>query len=545
METRYINQNRYKKVARNERKKRVALRSKKKKLPKVPIANNRLPGSENKKTRNSKKVKVIKKTWKIFFCIILILAIAAVSRLILKDEYSPFIPNIFEKKIVNEDNLRVGLIEEDLSKKYINNVVIQELDSYAYPMLLEINTNYEIEYRLISSIDKISNKKYRLNINNEYGISANKIKAQLEEYMSKDNIYYNYLKNIKGIEIEGNNILNVFLKTSDEYFIYNLALPIYIDSNILDYKLTTKTINKRVYTRRENADESLIKSITIIKSKSLDDLVEKYKNGTIDMLFGNSDRLIQLLGRYEYNVANYRDGNMLFLLGNKDSTLYSKKEIRNAICYGIDRDKIIEDIFKYNVKVIDLPYVYDEIKYKYDYIAAENMLLSSGYKKKKGIYSKMEDGKRIKTSLDLLVNKEDKEKIKVANYIKKDLYKIGIEINIEELSISKIKTRISKKDYDLVLADITLNRNPNISFLKNNTILSDIINLKNIQISNETVIDTDCMKSLQKTYSEEFCFTGIKANNIYVIYSKDFSNISNISYMNIFRSIMTQKIDSK
>lgn len=42
-------------------------------------------------------------------------------------------------------------------------------------------------------------------------------------------------------------------------------------------------------------------------------------------------------------------------------------------------------------EVIDIPYIYSDIKYKYDLYAAENALLINGWKKTSGIYTKMMD----------------------------------------------------------------------------------------------------------------------------------------------------------
>ena len=39
------------------------------------------------------------------------------------------------------------------------------------------------------------------------------------------------------------------------------------------------------------------------------------------MFTASSDSIMQLIGKREYNVKKYRDGETVFLLGNKDSAL--------------------------------------------------------------------------------------------------------------------------------------------------------------------------------------------------------------------------------
>lgn len=545
MEKKYISENRYKKVARSDRRKRTIARNKKSKsIKKVPVANNRMP--ENTKKVVTKKVvkkRKNKKLRRIILYIFLLLVIAIVSRLIFKEDNEPFIPEIFEEKIVNNQEITVGVVEEDISGKYINNVVIQELDRYVYPTLIDITDNYDIQYNLLDSVEKISNTEYILHINESYGINAANVKTELEKYMNnKENMYYSNVQNIQKVEKINAKALRVILKSEDIYFVYSLSFPIYTAVNG-DYTLKA-TKEKRIYTRKEEANSELINKVTVITVNSLDDAVEKYKSGKIDMFFSNSDRAIDLLGKYEYNISSYRDGNSVFLLGNNESELIKRQEVRNAICYGIDRDGILKEVFKHNAELIDLPYIYDEVKYKYDYIAAENALLSNEYIKINKSYTKKEDGKRITLSLNLLVNKEDEIKIKIAKRIKSDLEKIGITINIHKLSNKDLINAIKEKDYDLVLADVTLNINPSIIFLNNHLVIGE--KLSNIMSKMQNGVDKDILGEYNQILSEEFQFVGIEADNIYVIYNKEIENISNIKYMNIFNNLMLkQEVEDK
>lgn len=541
MEKRYINQNRYKTVARSERKKRTVARTKnKKEIKKVPIKNNRIPKSKNEVKRNDNS-RLYEKFARVFICSFLILIIACISRLILKDESSPFIPNIFVKKDVNDQSITIGIEEEDLSTQYINNIVLKELDSYAYPMLLKIDNNYTIEYGVIKSIDKVSNKEYTLHIDERYGINAENIKQTLEEYETKENIYYSNVENISSISAIDNNTLKIYLKQDDNCYIYNLCLPIYTINNgyNLNYKLVSKSKDKREYVRIEQAETSLVNKVTVVRVSSLDDAVQKYKDGKIDVFFANSKRAIQLLGKYEYNISSYRNGKTLFLLGNPNSELYNIAEVRKAIAYGIDREEIINNVFEYSAELIDLPYIYNKSSYQYDIYAADNLLLSNGFKKKSGVYSKILNGKSITLYLDLLVNKKDKEKIKVAEYIKKDLKKIGIGINIEELSSYSLKNKVNSGNYDLVLADVYINSNPDISFLKKQTYIASSLQEK-LNMLNDldiTKIDEKVNDIAKELYNQNIYY-GIKSDNIYMIYSKSLSDISDPEYMNLFGSIM-------
>ena len=116
----------------------------------------------------------------------------------------------------------------------------------------------------------------------------------------------------------------------------------------------------------KNSSKSSLGVISLTNYENTDDMVDNFRNGNIDMFTASSDSIMQLIGKREYNVKKYRDGETVFLLGNKDSALYKKKEVRQAIAYAINRDEIVKNVDMKFSEVIDIPYIYSDIKYKYD-----------------------------------------------------------------------------------------------------------------------------------------------------------------------------------
>ena len=173
--------------------------------------------------------------------------------------------------------------------------------------------------------------------------------------------------------------------------------------------------------------------------------------------------------------------------------------------------------------LIDLPYIYDNVKYKYDIYAAENNLLTNGYSKVNKIYTK----DKTKLELKLIVNKDDDEKVKIASSIKNNLSAIGINVNVEKLSKTKLSSAIEKEDYDLVLANVNLNSKPDISFLKDKLIMPD--NIESIQ---------ENLSNLQNSMSDNISCIGIFARTNYLIYSKDIIGIDSIDYKYVLKDLI-------
>lgn len=537
MERKYISEDRYKKGTTRKRRNSKTVRTNLKPKTESKVVQKEFPKNKIKKKKGESKVK------NIVTCIILLLIIAVISRAILKDENEPFIPLPFITSS-NEDIIKIGIITENsLLDSNTSNLVLNELNKYSNDRLLEIKTDYSIEYKCISKIDKVSNKEYILTINDKSKVIAEDIKKQLDDLrINVNSPYYKRLSNIEEIVVVNSNSLNIKLKIDDPYFIYNLDISLTTSKDLVNYiKSDSSNENRLEFVRHKAANKSLPIKVIVTKYKNVYDVVEAYKQHEINMFVTNAENVQNLLGSYQYNMAAYRNGQSIFLFSNPKSKLYEKEEVRQAIAYSIDRDSIIQEILKAKGTKIDLPFIYDEVKYKYDIYAAENLLLTSGYTKSNKVYSKMENGEKIVLELDLIVNKNDELKINIANRIKNNLSSIGIKVNIESLAEDKLQKRIEKGTYDLLLASVNLNNNPDISVFKNNLFIAENVTKAIDTVNNSTIQELNKnVKLLNNELSKQISAIGIYSDVSYLIYSKDIIGMQNISYMNLFSSLLKQ-----
>lgn len=559
MEKKYIGEARYKKVTSRKRRNSKTVRSNlnskhgytskivsdlyKKEIA-VPVETNSKVSSKSKLKKKIKRKKKESKLGNVLICLFLLIIIAVISRAIFKDENEPFLPFSF-LEASNEQIVKIGVITADsLISKDTSNIVLNELHKYSKDMLLEITEDYTINYKVVSSVEKISNTEYILVIRDDSSIKSLQIKNELESYMiNKKSVYYFRLNNIQSISIIGEKRISIKLNEPDEYFIYNLDICLSTANDNATYLQTTSSSDtKLVLNRQKTANKQLPAQIVAIRYKDMYSAVEAYKQKEIDLFVTDAENVQNILGKCEYNIKTYRNGKCIFLFANPTSPLYSREEVRKVIAYSLDRDGIINEILKSKGEKIDLPYIYDNVKYKYDVYAAENLLLTNQYTKKGKVYSKVENGAKINLELDLIVNKKDEIKIAIANKIKNNLSAIGVKINIEELSEAKIEERIQNGKYDLCLANVSLNNNPNISFLYNNLYLTEEIKEKMEVISNATcdTLSSD-VKALQQVLSKEISAIGIYSDVSYVIYSKDIVGMQDIRYMNLFKGIIGEQ----
>lgn len=506
---------------------------------------------DNNKDKNKKKVKNIyfPTPLKISFAIIGIVVIGFISKKIVKFENMPLI-SVFsnkenKKELQKEYNLKLGITKLDTTDMLKSrNIVLDELGFLSNARLVEINKDYTINYLAAEKIEKINNMEYIIYLNKEYGLSINDIKSGIEKIKSlgEESPYYKNIINISSVEeIEKNKSFKISLQNHDPYYIYKLDFPIEVQNNKdnegVKYSVQSKTDS--ALTLNKNKSGTSLSTISLNNYQDSDDMVADFRDDKIDMFFASSDLTMQLIGKHEYNVKKYRDGENIFLFGNKDSKLFGLKEVRKALAYSLKREDIIKEVNKSFSELIDLPFIYSQVKYKYDIYGAENELLASGWKKKNGVYTKVIDGESRNLELNLIVKETDETKKKIASLLKEMAQNIGIKINVNILKEKEFNEKMQNKDYDIIIADVFVNQYPDIEFLKEYVNINYVTNnaFSKVYESNSVEELTSSISSLEETLSSEVACIGILARNSNLVYQKYISGFEYTNYLKLFTDL--------
>lgn len=480
---------------------------------------------------------------KIIGLVACIALIAIISRIIVKKENEPVVQADFntEKKVslVQDYNFKIGMSKLD-STNYLNskNIILNELVSSLSNKLISINKDYSINYIVAKSIKKVSNKQYFIELNPDYNVKVEDIKNTVNEIKSSGdkNIYYECINNIWSIDEQGKNEFSITLKQDDPYFVYNLTFPILNTGNNYPYDIKNEGESSVLFTRKKS--NSTLSTIQFTGYSDIDNLIEDFKNGKIDMFTASSDSIMQLIGKYEYNVKKYRDGQNIFLLGNKDSKVFSQKEVRQALLYSLNREEIVKKINSTFSEVIDIPYIYSSIRYKYDIVGAKNILIQYGWKNEKGMNKKTVGEEELTLELTLLVNEKDNTKVKIADMIKDMAENVGIRINIKKAKDAKLTELIKNKSYDIILADVYVNDKPDITYLEEYININDKVNSALNIVKQSSIEDLPKnIATLQDVISDEIACIGILARNTNVVYQKNINGFEDINYMKVFYNL--------
>ena len=533
MNSKIINPSQYKKITKEKNIKRTEQIDNKIKKGKIKEINV-ITSSDNSNKNYSIKKRII-------IGIILVGIMAFLSTISVsffnvdKIEYIATINNKEETIVNNDFELKVGVLNLDLSR----NVLINELKKEAFSQILNFDDKYNINLQLSQSIEKNDSKTYTITFK-EKNINQIVKEAILDISKNQQNIYYTTISNISKVELDGEYNLKINLKEENDYFIYYLDFPIEKNENNNSlYNYNENSENKVAVFNRNQEISSYLKSIEIKNYSDSLNMIDDFKKGNINMFLTNSDDDIKSLNRYDYNLKKYRDGETVFLLGNPKSKLFKEEEVRKAIAYSIDRNELVKDISLSYAELIDIPYINSKLSYRYDTYAVDSLLSSNKWVYKNGIYTKNIDNKNIMSlKIRLLVNSDDSSKVTLANNIKIMLENNKIPVEIIKVPNSQISEYLKGDKYDFVLAKVSLNNVPDISKIYNYINIDEKTNelINNIKNSNTLTI-AGSINDLKEYISSHVLCIGIYAKNVDVITQKNIKGFENIQFMNIFSAL--------
>jgi peptide/nickel transport system substrate-binding protein len=244
------------------------------------------------------------------------------------------------------------------------------------------------------------------------------------------------------------------------------------------------------YWKKEVVGEDLphIKEVVWEIVESTDTSLVQFRSGSLDSL-SVSPEYFSLLKKEEGkgNFTIYNGGevySMTFIMFNLNqgkingkpvvnpikSRWFNNLNFRQAVSYAIDRDRMINNIFrglgKPQVSHISRqsPFYYDGLKgYPYNPEKAKQLLIEAGFKYNQQGQLFDQDGNRV--SFVLNTNSGNKIREAMGNQIEEDLAKIGIKVNFKTINfnvlIGKTDTTL---DWDCILLSFTGGNEPNSAF---------------------------------------------------------------------------------
>lgn len=465
-----------------------------------------------------------------------------------------------EQKEILED-LRLGISEFDTINPIISeNKEIINISPLIYDPLLTLSNNYELQLCLAKEYSKVNNTSYivKLNENIKWSdgteFTADDVKFTIETLKVTSSVYSDNVKDIKDVEVVDKNTIRINLKEEVPFFEYNLIFPIvskkqYEDKNMKNSKdipigtgiykvekITDEKIDLTINGQYRNLENNTptIKKIEIYIYSSMGEVYNDFKLDKLDIVNTSNYNVEEYVGSIGYNKKEYPGREYDYLAFNCEDTILQYKEVRQAISCAINKKEIISNVYNNKYYEANFPLDYGNFLYdndsendSYNINMAQEILEEAGWKYEYGSWHKYIDGYDRTIELDLIVLKDNEARTEIANLIKEQLEKLGVTINVYEVSEATYQSYLEQKDYEMILTGVYNSYSPDISTFFGENNLANYSNEKIQTIINElnSISDVNVLKDKYKEIIElvkdEVPYVGICRNKNTVLYSEN------------------------
>ncbi|SHG99808.1 ABC transporter substrate-binding protein [Tepidibacter thalassicus] len=340
-----------------------------------------------------------------------------------------------------------------------------------YDSLFTLDENYNVVPKLVDSYS-FSPDGTILNINLKKDIiwhdgvklTSRDVKFTVDLLKSlNQSPYYTLVSNIYSVEILSDTSFNIVFLKPYSFSLENLLFPILPNHKlnglgINDIKLDENNLIGSGMYKIQKYEKR--KYIELVKNENYYDkkpyineikmVIVPDKQAQESMLISLETDICQIdqiiSGKFpakRFDTQKYRGQNYEFLALNFNNEYIKDLNLRKALAYVIDREKILKEVYLKKGEIVEFPlnsnskYYNKNIKnYSYNLEKAREYLNKTQFQDIK---------------FTLIVDQTNFERLKTAYIIKEQLQNLNIKLEVLELSWEEILNRLSVGDYDMVL----------------------------------------------------------------------------------------------
>ncbi len=292
-----------------------------------------------------------------------------------------------------------------------------------------------------------------------------------------DDVYYKgAIKNVRNYYVDSEGKIVIELFEGVPMVATSLVFPIISEEEYVGtfhsvplgsgvYKMNGQSAYYK-FSLSENSYSKKIPKISEINIEAVDDErkeVTAFENDIFDIAFSDISNWLSYKKSHD-SFASKVDSNELEFIGfNYNNMFLADVKVREALKYSVPYNKILEDIYLgfgaiSNTGVNPKSWLYNEVSKgaNFDLEYATSILKGAGYKyNEAGNVFTSVDETQTPLSFNLLVNKENKQRVEIAEIYKEELESIGIKINIVALDYLAYIEALNNKDYDIFIGGFT------------------------------------------------------------------------------------------
>ena len=521
----------------------------------------------------------------IFIILIFILVLWAIWKNLFNNDRTDALEAQVIHQSTNEtivsNNIRIGVIELDNMNPIIsNNKNVQDISRLIFEPLFTLTQDYKLTDGLAKEWSKLDDVTYLIKLKedvkwqdgNKFDVSDVIFTIDMLKKKENNSTYYYNVKDINSVEEIDEYTLKITIDEQIPYFEYNFIFPIvsskyFTEENFLSESKNIKPVGTGKFYISDVTNNSILlkksvnkltdgniklDTITLNLYDSLSSAINAFKFGEIDIFTTSNVVIEDYVKNTNYNKIEYINRNYNYISLNCENTVLENKEVRQAINSAINKEEIIKKLYNSKYRISNFPidfgsYAYDSNNtiISSDKNIAKRLLVDNGWKYSSKKWRKTVNYRYLKIELDLVVNKTEKNLVKVANQIKEQLESVGIRINLVEATQEQYNSYLKNKNYDMILSSASYSYSPslnkyfkddNIANYKNDEVTSLLNEIKNITDENEL---KQKYTRITEIYNDEVPYISLYFDTNTMIYSTNLKgNIAPNSY-NLFYNIET------
>lgn len=427
----------------------------------------------------------LKKRWIWFLIVLLILTVILSTVEIYKEEVLNIDPDVTytEKKTLYFAAERFDTLNPLVSKSedvyYISKLI--------YDSLFEFDENLNVVPKLVDSYT-IDTEKALVQIKLKSGIkwhNGKKLKAADVKFTvdavkqaGSSSPYYEKAARIMFVNVKSESELTIYFNNNYNCSLDVLTFPIVSsDGYSAAYQFVNDTdkfkpvgTGRYMYSSYDYLKKLKLKpneayygnvpknkiQVNLLPDSSLKSTLTEI-NDVVCYIDESTDRYSIVKDR-ELTMYDITSNQLEFIVFNTKKAYLSSKTVRQAIAYGINTEKILQNSYASDAVYADTIYfpnflgVEDTGEYRaYDYEKAISLLESAGIadRDEDGI---METSAGDPITIEILVNKNNSQRTSAAKTVAKNMETLGFKVRVSALSGKKYKQAISNRKFDLLLA---------------------------------------------------------------------------------------------
>lgn len=433
----------------------------------------------------------------VFAAIIVGLVIYGIYFLAKQNKEEETTPTVVEEAVVTEKkNLRIGIAGFDNINPLISqNKDVLQIAGLVFEPLLKVTQDYGLEMCLAKEVSKLDDITYLVKIDNQTKwqdntpFMAKDIQFTIDRLKEGKSVYSYNVESISQVEIIDASTIKIILKYPVPFFEYNLTFPILSNHAYMNQDMYTsqeipigtglfriesvhstgiELVQNESYREKEDFK---IDKINVYFYGSMGEVYNSFKIGNIDFFATTNRQIEEYIGTMGYSKKEYKGREFDFLAINHTNKALAQKEVRQAIRYAIDQENLLSSVLNNKGYRASFPLDYGSFLYpeeslnvEYSIEKAKQTLVNGGWIYQSNRWQKVIDGKNVRLDFELVVWKDNGERLKAAEIIKEQLESIGIKITLKKVNNDQYNQYLQNRNFELMVSGIYNSNSPDLNY---------------------------------------------------------------------------------